>query len=147
MSFTIISISDECGVVVSQEYLAAAEPVHCQLRPRLQGNYASSMMQVFQDGGEMCAAMEDGRVLGVAVFRVYHNTFQGKHLYVDDLVTDEAHRSRGVGRTLMDYHTDVAKKRDCTAVALDSGTQRTRAHAFYFREGFAIHSFHFAKPL
>jgi hypothetical protein len=35
----------------------------------------------------------------------------------------------------------------CDVVALDSGTQRTAAHRFYFREGFVIPSFCFRKSL
>ena len=31
--------------------------------------------------------------------------------------------------------------------ALDSGTHRTQAHKFYFREGLVLNSFHFAKAL
>jgi len=33
------------------------------------------------------------------------------------------------------------------AYDLDSGTQRTQAHKFYFREGMVVTSFHFAKKL
>jgi ribosomal protein S18 acetylase RimI-like enzyme len=147
MNLEVVSIAEERGLIVSPELLAAAEPVHCQLRPRLQGQYLPTMMRVFQEGAEMCAATEQGRILGIAVFRVYENTFHGKHLYVDDLVTDEAQRSRGIGKALMDHLAVIARGRDCRAVVLDSGTQRTQAHAFYFREGLVIQSFHFTKSL
>ena len=147
MSFEIVSITGEHGEVVLPELLAASETVHLQLRPHLEGRYVATMMEVFVDGAEMCVAVERGIVVGVAVFRVYENTFHGKHLYVDDLVTDETQRSRGVGKALLDCLTGIAKKRDCDAFALDSGTQRHRAHAFYFRSGLTISSFHFVKPL
>jgi hypothetical protein len=35
----------------------------------------------------------------------------------------------------------------CDVLALDSGTQRTDAHRFYFREGMVIPSFCFRKNL
>ena len=95
----------------------------------------------------MCVATEGGAVLGVAVYRVSENTFEGLHLYVDDLVTDEKRRSRGVGRALMDYLQGLALAADCEATTLDSGTQRTQAHKFYFREEMVVTSFHFRKPL
>lgn len=147
MSLEIITVAAENSRVVEPELLAAAEMVHCQLRPHLAGRYGAAMQRVVAGGGEMCVAREGERIRGVAVFRVYENTSQGKHLYVDDLVTDEAERSRGVGRMLLDYLTGVARRRQCTSVVLDSGTHRTRAHAFYFREGFTIRAFHFIKPL
>ena len=68
-------------------------------------------------------------------------------MYVDDLVTDEANRSSGAGMALLGHLQELAVARECEKLVLDSGTQRTRAHAFYFREGFAISSFHFVKPL
>ena len=56
-------------------------------------------------------------------------------------------RSQGVGRAMLDECLRLARDLDCTALTLDSGTQRQRAHAFYFREGMTIVSFHFAKQL
>jgi hypothetical protein len=39
----------------------------------------------------------------------------------------------------------MARSRGCNGMELDSGTHRTRAHRFYFREGFLITSFAFRK--
>lgn len=146
MTFEIVAVTDENSQIVAADVLTAAEAVHCQLRPQLKGQYAANMARVFAGGAEMCVAREAGRVCGVAVFRVYENTSQGRHLYVDDLVSDEAERSRGVGKALLDHLGEVAKLRNCIALVLDSGTHRTRAHAFYFREGYTIRAFHFVKP-
>ena len=86
-------------------------------------------------------------VRGVAVYRISENTFEGLHLYVDDLVTDERQRSKGVGRALMEHLQKLARASGCEAYTLDSGTQRQQAHKFYFREGMVVTSFHFRKPL
>jgi hypothetical protein len=40
-----------------------------------------------------------------------------------------------------------ARQQGCQTFSLDSGTQRASAHKFYFRQGLAITSFHFAKKL
>jgi len=81
------------------------------------------------------------------VWRVQENTAIGVHLYVDDLVTDEARRSLGVGRALMQWLEQRARDLACVALVLDSGTHRTRAHSFYFREGMAVVCFNFQKDL
>jgi hypothetical protein len=39
------------------------------------------------------------------------------------------------------------RARRATDIDLESGTQRTRAHRFYFREGFFVTSFSFRKTL
>jgi GNAT superfamily N-acetyltransferase len=92
----------------------------------------------FSGGARMMLATQGDAVLGVAVWRVIQNTYEGCRLYVDDLVTDAAHRSRGVGRFLLDGLEARARSLGCDVIALDSGTQRTAAHRFYFREGFVI---------
>ena len=95
----------------------------------------------------MTLAVEDAEVRGVAVWRIVQNTYEGCRLYVDDLVTDSAQRSRGIGRFLLAGLEAKARSLACDVIALDSGTQRTSAHRFYFREGFVIPSFSFRKTL
>ena len=147
MSIRVVVVARRDAYVSEPRLLQLAEPVHRQLRPQLEPNYAANMERVFGGGGEMCVALDGERIAGLALFRVYENTSLGQHLYVDDLVTDDGLRSRGVGKALLDFLSGVARERGCKAVTLDSGTQRERAHAFYFREGFTIRAFHFVKPL
>jgi GNAT superfamily N-acetyltransferase len=143
----VVPVTDAKGGVAAPALLAAAEAVHRQLRPHLPPDYAGRMAQVFASGAEMAVAVEGGRVLGVAVFRVIEKTFTGRELYCDDLVTDEAARSRGAGRAMIAHMEAVGRERGCDVLALDSGTQRQQAHRFYFREGLVIGAYHFSKRL
>jgi len=143
----VVAVSDRAGNVLRADLLAAAEPVHRQLRPHLPADYAGRIRQVLAGGAEMAVAQEGGRVLGVAVFRILEKTHSGRELYCDDLVTDEARRSTGVGHALMAYMERIGRERDCDTFALDSGTQRQQAHKFYFREGMTITSFHFNRKI
>lgn len=143
----IIEITDRAGNIVEPAWIAKAEFVHRQLRPHLPENYVTKMKRVFEGGGRMCVAERDGAVAGVAVYRIHENTSSGMHMYVDDLVTDESQRSRGVGKALLDYLQTLARELKCETFKLDSGTQRQQAHKFYFREGMTVHAFHFLKSL
>ena len=143
----IIRITDDACAIVEPAWLARAEAVHRQLRPQLPAAYAETMRGIFDGGGEMCVAVVGEAVVGVAVFRSFANTFSGRKFYVDDLVTDERHRSSGVGRALLAFLERVARGRGVEFIELDSGTHRTDAHRFYFREGFVIPSFCFRKRL
>lgn len=143
----VVAVTDAKGAVVDAALLAAAEPVHRQLRPHLPAGYRRRMEEVFAGGAEMAVALDGGRVAGVAVFRVLEKTFTGRELYCDDLVTDEAMRSKGAGRAMIAYMERVGRERGCDVLALDSGTQRQQAHKFYFREGLVVGSFHFSKKL
>lgn len=144
---TVVPVTDAKGVVIDAARLAQAEVVHRQLRTQLPPDYAGRLREVFASGAEMAVALDGGRVVGVTVFRVIEKTFSGRELYCDDLVTDEAHRSRGAGKAMIAYMERLARERGCDTLALDSGCQRQRAHAFYFREGLPITAFHFSRPL
>jgi GNAT superfamily N-acetyltransferase len=146
----VVSISNDLYEIVEREWLVCAAHVHRQLRPHLpqaDNDYANRMTQIISQGAEMAVAVEGDDVFGVTVFRVQDRTVYGLDMYCDDLVVDEAKRSVGAGKALIQHMEAIAKARGCTKLTLDSGTQRQQAHKFYFREGFTITSFHFGKPL
>jgi GNAT superfamily N-acetyltransferase len=143
----IVAVTDDHGRIVEPEWLARAELVHRQLRPQLPDDYEAAMRCVLAAHVGMVVAVAREAVAGVAVFRWYEDTCDGRKFYVDDLIVDEARRSRGLGRTIMAYLENEARRLGCRALVLDSGTQRTRAHGFYFRENFVITSFNFKKQL
>lgn len=147
MQNKIVKITDDSRNLVEPDWLAKAERVHRQLRPQLPENYLDKMRRIFSQGGEMCVAVKNDAVLGLAVFRCHENTFLGTNFYVDDLITDEINRSRGVGHALIEHLEKVARQRGAKVIALESGAQRTQAHKFYFREGFVIPGFSFFKTL
>ena len=146
MSVEVKPITDARGAVIDEKLLAACERVHKQLRPHL-ADYVARVKEVCASGVEMAAAVENGEVLGVTMWRTCERTHSGRELYCDDLVTDESKRSKGVGHALLEHMQRIAKERGCDTFALDSGTTRQRAHQFYFREGLTITSFHFLKKI
>ena len=89
----------------------------------------------------------DGVPRAYAGWRVLEFLASGRHVYVDDLVTDAAARSQGLGAALLDWLKAEARRLGCTRLQLDSGTQRKDAHAFYLREGLRIEGFHFGIAL
>jgi GNAT superfamily N-acetyltransferase len=84
-----------------------------------------------------------GNVVAVAGIRAMETLWQGKLIYVDDLVTSENTRSKGFGKVLIDYLKKYVKDQKYDALTLDSGVQRFEAHKFYFTNGFYISSYHF----
>ena len=106
------------------------------------------MVEAQQAEGYLLAYLEDeGEVRSVSGFRIYGMLASGHTLYVDDLVTDPACRSRGYGKAMLDWLMHYAREADCETFSLDSGTHRQEAHAFYFRERMRVTSFHFALKL
>jgi GNAT superfamily N-acetyltransferase len=140
----IVEVFTEGAQIAGSEWLARAESVHRQLRPQLPADYAAKMARVLKDA-RMALAVEEDSVLGLAVYRWHENTADGLKFYIDDLVTDGVRRSEGVGHFLIAHLEEVARKLGASGLVLDSGTQRTQAHKFYFREGFVIPAFNFKK--
>jgi GNAT superfamily N-acetyltransferase len=143
----IVVVSDGGGKVAEMAWLVQAELVHRQLRPQIPADYVGRLTEVFADGARMALVVDGEAVLCVALWRVIENTFEGRRLYVDDLVSDEARRSQGAGKMMLDWLEAQAGALACDALALDSGVQRQRAHRFYFREGMHIASYCFKKAL
>jgi GNAT superfamily N-acetyltransferase len=98
-------------------------------------------------GYRVTALFAERTCAAVAGWRIGTNMQLGRNLYVEDLVTAEAHRSRGYGGVLLRHLADLARAEGCEVLHLDSGVQRHDAHRFYFREGMRISSHHFLREL
>ena len=123
-------------------------PVMQQLRNQLQREeVAERMSRQVRQGYQLAYVEVNGTVKAVAGFRIIESLFQGRFLYVDDLVTDSGERSKGYGAALFSWLVDYARKENCRQLDLDSGVQRVRAHRFYFQQGMHISSYHFAMIL
>jgi GNAT superfamily N-acetyltransferase len=100
-------------------------------------------------GYRLVGAFEPGidHAVAVAGFRIGHSLAWGRYLYVDDLVTREAHRCRGHAATLLDWLVEEGQRLGCEQLHLDSGSQRHAAHRFYLGHGMHIPGFHFARRI
>jgi GNAT superfamily N-acetyltransferase len=128
--------------------IARCFDVMVQLRPHLQrAGFVAEIRRLQQDGFQLAYHEVDGQVVAVTGFRISSNLHLGRHLYVDDLVTDAAQRSHGYGGVLLDWLTQRAIEASCAHLHLDSGIQREGAHRFYLSHGLALTSFHFDRPL
>jgi GNAT superfamily N-acetyltransferase len=104
----------------------------------------AQIKQQRQAGYQVAYVESDGEVLCVAGFVVGTKLAWGKHIYVDDLVTAERHRSKGAGARMISWLKAHARQLGCSQLHLDSGVQRFAAHRFYLRERFNIGSHHFS---
>lgn len=140
----------EVKLAVSEEDIRRCFPVLQMLRPHVcdaDDLLARIDRQQAMADWRLAYVEDDGQVVACAGFRVHEWLVSGKILYVDDLVTIDSGRSKGYGKNLLDWLKDLARAEGCAQLRLDSGTHRTQAHKFYFREGLTIHAFHFETNL
>lgn len=103
-----------------------------QLRTDLdEDKYLQLVKLIHNDGYRMISLLENNEIVAIIGFTICTNLHSGKHVWVDDLITDENKRSRGYGEKLLSYVENIGRENGCEIISLSSGLQRTRAHKFY----------------
>lgn len=120
-------------------------PVMHELRTHIENaeEFVDRVKRQQKQGYFLAFLAAEGEIRAVAGYRYLESLFSGKNLYVDDLVTRAADRSRGFGAKLIDWLIDQARAHQCETLELDSGVQRFDAHRFYFLKRMTISSYHF----
>lgn len=90
---------------------------------------------------------QQAQIKGLIGIRTLHDYVHGKHLYIDDLVVDETCRSQGIGKKLLDFAEDLAKKNECTGLRLCTGIDNKDGMRFYEREKWKQRAVVFKKKL
>jgi N-acetylglutamate synthase-like GNAT family acetyltransferase len=61
---------------------------------------------------------------------------EGDFARISYFAVEDAARSHGVGREMEEYCTQLARARGCQLIEVHCHTRRSRAHDFYFRQGY-----------
>ena len=109
-----------------------AFPVLSQLRSHLTAeSYLEYLGEMRKEGYRLFALLESDEIVSVAGVAIRTNFYNGRHLFVYDLVTRERYRSEGYGTRLMEFTEQWARDRGCESFTLESGLWREDAHRFY----------------
>jgi GNAT superfamily N-acetyltransferase len=87
---------------------------------------------------DLLVAEDGGLLLGSCYLNVIPNITRGGRPYavIENVITDSAHRNRGIGRSLLDHAVKLAWAQNCYKVMLMSGRTESAVHAFYKSCGF-----------
>lgn len=99
--------------VVTEADLHDVFPVLQQLRTKLSKEEASSLFQKMQEENYKLFSLrnEEDEAVSLAGVAICTNFYNEKHIFVYDLVTAEAHRSKGYGKVLLSYVEKWGKKK------------------------------------
>ena len=136
-------------LVEDEAAVAACWKLMRQLRPHLESEAEFVARLRFQAaaGYRLVALWRGARPVALAGFRVQENLVYGPHLYVDDLVTDEAERSGGHGARLMDWLAEEGRAFGCARLVLDTPLTNVLGHRFYYRCGLVATALRFGLKL
>lgn len=135
--------------LLNKEDLLKAFPLIKQLGASFsEETYLSLIEDMKKEDYKMFALYAEEEVVSVAGVSKLTTLQYGKHVYVNELVTDENQRSKGYGQILLSFVNEWAKDNGCNVVVLSSGFQRVEAHKFYeSKMGFDKTSYVFKKQL
>lgn len=64
-------------------------------------------------------------------------------LFIQAFVVKNEYQNKGIGKKLLKYTEDYAKSKGIFGTGLQSGIQRTAAHAFYEHNGYNKSNFYY----
>ena len=123
-----------------EEWTAHLQEQLTQLYRQLNSELTQLPLQAILDGStttDVAVCMEQGALLGIAMMARY-KVISGHKGMIEDVVVDEAHRGKGIGKKLMLLLLSQAKKEGLDDVLLFSGHHRTPAITMYKSLGFTL---------
>ncbi|MGZ3805322.1 MAG: GNAT family N-acetyltransferase [Pseudobdellovibrionaceae bacterium] len=135
--------------VIFDEDLIRVYPIMRELRTKLSVDDFLSLYHHANAtcGYEIIALEENQTILALIGYRTMYDFVHGKHLYIDDLVTTQAQRSKGLGAKLLAYAEKVAIEFGCSGLRLCTGVNNELGKKFYEREKWEMRAVVYKKRL
>ena len=128
---------------ISQKDLDTLMDLYVQLSPINEGLPAQKRDEIWEqiqndDKITYLGAYENDKLIATCFLTIIPNfSNQGRPIgFIENVVTDEKWRGKGVGSQLLKKAIELAKEQNCYKVFLESGITRTGAHDFYRSLGF-----------
>lgn len=124
-------------VAILDEYARLPHIAGCGLSDDVRETLVDRL--VTTSGKQILLAIDEGRVVGVAVCFEGFSTFAGRPLLnVHDLAVTAEYRGQGVGTMLLDAVAERAGELGCCRVTLEVDTENPSAKKLYVRSGFVM---------
>ena len=92
---------------------------------------------------DMLIAIEDDKIIGIATLSIHMGPIIRKNAYLEDFVTDQTVRGKGIGSALWDAMLDWAKEKGCHNLEFTCGNGREASQQFYKNHGATIYDTNF----
>ncbi len=92
---------------------------------------------------DMLVAIDEDKVIGIATLSIHMGPIIRKNAYLEDFVTDQNVRGKGVGSALWQEITNWAKEKGCKNLEFTCGNGREAAQQFYKNHGASVYDTNF----
>lgn len=131
--------------IASEEEIKYCYKILHQIREDLSENdFMQKIAMQIKNGYKVAYVLEEKQIICVAGFTVGHKLRWGKHIYIDDFVTDKSVKATDAAKALLDFIKIYAIQQKCKSIHLDSSVDRYDAHKFYLSQDMKIDSHHFS---
>jgi GNAT superfamily N-acetyltransferase len=106
--------------------------------PGTEAFMASRLAAMLADPAEILLVwVEDDQILGLlSLHFIPQIALEGDFARISYFAVDDSARSLGIGRQLEEEATRLAREKGCDRLEVHCSAHRTRAHAFYARQGY-----------
>jgi GNAT superfamily N-acetyltransferase len=144
-----LTVNNQVLLATTPSDIASCFSVIVELRPKCtdKEEFVAQILRQ-QSQGYIFSFIKDEEEVGACMgFRILETLGWGKILYIDDLITREKSRKKGLGTLLLDYAIEQGRLEKCSEVHLDTGHHRHDAHRLYLNSGFTLTCHHLALTL
>jgi GNAT superfamily N-acetyltransferase len=135
-------------IIASEEEMLPHHSLIAQLSPQLtKEDYKKFLPLMIANNYRQAVVYENEKCVALSGYWICAKLYSGKYIEIDNFVVDKDHRNKGLGKILLDFLLDEAKRQGCATAMLDAYAENAAAHRFYYREGFFIRGFHYLKKL
>lgn len=86
---------------------------------------------------KLLVVVDQDQVVGfISLHLIPQLAVRGDFMRISYFAVDEKVRSKGIGKMIEDYVSALARQMGCDRIELHSHSRRTKAHDFYFRQGY-----------
>jgi GNAT superfamily N-acetyltransferase len=138
----------------------ACLPLLPQLWPALKITDASAESQIVREikamffrllknpNAKVILAENEGQIIALIDLTFRETLFyRGWAMVIEDLIVDENYRRRGIGTQLVRLAEEIARRRECRAIELNSDLYRKETHHFWEVIGYQCEAYQFRKEI
>jgi len=120
-----------------------------QLNPEMDKNILKNTLTTMTEmSNYKCFALFiKGELIGISSGWTTVRIYCGKQLELDNVIIDSQIQSKGFGKSFINEIKQWSISNNYKSLGLNTYTENSRSHKFYFNEGFKILGFHFEHKL
>lgn len=103
--------------------------------------------EMITQGYRCVGVYKDDRLIGISGLWIMTKYYVGKHIEPDNVIIHPDHQGQGIGKILMQWIYDYARKEGCIASELNCYVGNTEGQDFWEGEGYEWIGKHYQKKL